>query len=107
MGDILLGQVVSSRAGRDRGKLFVIVSVIDDRTVSVADGETRTIGRAKRKNLRHLTVHPHVARELGDRLASGNTPSDNELRRYLAALKDAGDAQPKEGDPADGEAGCH
>lgn len=105
--DIRLGQVVSSRAGRDRGKLLVIVGLLDDRTVSVADGETRTIGRSKRKNLRHLTVHPYVARELGDRLASGDTPSDNELRRYLTALQDAGEAQPKEGDSAYGEAGCH
>lgn len=107
MGDIRLGQVVSSRAGRDRGKLYVIVSVIDDRTVSVADGEARTIDRAKRKNLRHLTIHPHVARELGDRLASGKTPSDNELRLYLTALHDADEAQPKEGDSAYGEARCH
>lgn len=107
LGEIRLGQVVSSRAGRDRGKLFVVVALVDDRTVSVADGETRTIDRAKRKNLRHLTIHTHVARELGDRLASGEIPSDNELRRYLKALSDASEAQPKEGDSAYGEAGCH
>lgn len=107
LGEVRLGQVVSSRAGRDRGRLFIVVSLNDDRTVCVADGETRTIDRAKRKNLRHLTVHPHVAHELGDRLASGERPSDNELRLFLRALKDAGVAQPKEGDSADGEGRCH
>jgi ribosomal protein L14E/L6E/L27E len=102
-----LGQVVSSRAGRDRGKLFVIVSRLDDATVCLADGMTRTVDHPKRKNLRHLTVHPIVARELGERLASGGRPSNQELRRYLAALSDARQAQPKEGDSVDGEAGCH
>lgn len=107
MGEVRLGQVVSSRAGRDRGKLFVIVSLVDGASVGIADGAARTIDRPKRKNLRHLTVHPIVARELSERLASGGRPSNQELRRYLSALSDARQAQPKEGDSADGEAGCH
>ena len=48
------GEVVLSRAGRDRGRAFVIVQVLDADYVLLADGRLRTLDRPKKKKCRHL-----------------------------------------------------
>lgn len=52
--DIVKGRVVIAKAGRDKGKAFVVVGIIDDRTVLLADGKSRPLERPKRKNTLHL-----------------------------------------------------
>lgn len=47
--DLLLGQIVCSKAGRDKGKFMVVVEIIDSQYVRVCDGQTRKIDKAKRK----------------------------------------------------------
>jgi len=51
-----LGHICTSRAGHDRNEYYVIVSVLDDKHVGVANGVNRTIASPKRKNLSHLSV---------------------------------------------------
>ncbi|HEY8496586.1 MAG TPA: KOW domain-containing RNA-binding protein [Limnochordales bacterium] len=80
------GRVVSSRAGRDRDKLYVVYRVLEDGFVLVVDGEKRTMARPKRKNPRHLVAHPVVAEGLGARWARGETVKDAEVRAALAAV---------------------
>ena len=52
--DIAKGSVVIAKAGRDKGKAFAVLEVLDDRTVLIADGRSRPIERPKRKNVLHL-----------------------------------------------------
>lgn len=54
---IAIGQVVTSRAGRDAGKTYLVVGLLPDGRVLVADGRVRSVVRPKVKNLRHLWVH--------------------------------------------------
>lgn len=51
--DISRGSLVYSRAGRDKGMIFVVLSCEGD-CVYLADGETRRISRPKRKKLKHI-----------------------------------------------------
>jgi len=37
--EISIGQVVYSRAGRDSGRKLVVVGIVDDKNVLVADGD--------------------------------------------------------------------
>lgn len=53
--DIVAGSVVKSKAGKDKGEFFVVVSLDGDR-VSVCDGKSRGLSNPKRKNPRHLAV---------------------------------------------------
>ena len=53
----LIGQLVRSRAGRDKGKLFLILDVLDDEYVLVVDGKIRKIDRPKKKKLKHLVFY--------------------------------------------------
>lgn len=52
--DIAMGSVVIAKAGRDKGKAFVVTQVLSDREVLIADGKSRPIERPKRKNIIHL-----------------------------------------------------
>ncbi|ADU52351.1 LSU ribosomal protein L14E [Thermaerobacter marianensis DSM 12885] len=81
-----IGQLVTSRAGRDRGRPYLVVGVLDDRFVLVADGDLRPVDRPKRKNMRHLVFHRAWAQEIRQQLAAGKRPGNADLRRALAAL---------------------
>lgn len=52
--DIRQGSVVIAKAGRDKGKAFAVVDVMNSRTVYIADGKSRPVENPKRKNIIHL-----------------------------------------------------
>ncbi len=52
--DIIKGSVVIAKAGRDKGKPFVVTEMIDRRFAVIADGRRRPLERPKKKNLIHL-----------------------------------------------------
>jgi len=97
----MLGRVVTSRAGRDRGDRYVVVGTLGDDMVLVADGEKRGIARPKKKNVKHLVLHD-VAPALAERLAQGEMPRDEEIREVLAR---AAGAEPQPAGEAAGTEG--
>lgn len=52
----VIGCVVISKKGHDKGQAYVITSVIDDKHVFVANGENRQVSCPKRKNICHLDI---------------------------------------------------
>lgn len=80
------GQLVISRAGRDRGRLYLIARVVDGRYVELIDGRVRRQGNFKRKNICHLTVLSKVARDIESKLLAGQEVSDEEVREALRNL---------------------
>lgn len=82
----VLGRVVVSRAGRDRGRAFLIVGVVDEAHVLLSDGATRRLARPKKKKLMHLRIEPAVAGEIAEKLAGGAALLDADIRKGLAAL---------------------
>ncbi len=81
-----LGQLVTSRAGRDRGRPFLVVGFEGDRYALVADGDLRKVDRPKKKNLRHLVSHGRTARAILQKLETGQAVQNAELRAALAEL---------------------
>ncbi len=59
----LIGSIAKSTAGRDRGRIFIIVGVLDDSHVLVADGRLRKIEKPKKKKLKHLGTDGKPDRE--------------------------------------------
>ena len=57
MGLLSVGQLVTSRAGRDSGRKYVVIGFDESGYVLVADGMIRKINRPKRKNIKHLIAH--------------------------------------------------
>lgn len=86
--DIRLGQLVTSRAGRDAGADFLVLSREGEHFVLVADGMRRRVDKAKRKNVLHLVAHSCVAEELEARLQVGERVGDQDIRRAMGSLQD-------------------
>lgn len=83
MFPIEIGSVVRSLAGRDQGRLFVVVQEVDSDFVMVANGKLRGMDRLKKKRRKHLKPTGSVVEELRDRLADGLTVEDHEIRSWL------------------------
>ena len=81
---IEIGSVVISKAGRDRGRPFLVVDVVDDDFVMVANGALRKMDRQKKKRRKHLKPTGAVVEELRTRLREGKPVEDHELRAWLS-----------------------
>ncbi len=51
--DISRGSLVYSRAGRDKGTLFLVIAT-DGEFVYLTDGDTRRVEKPKKKKLKHI-----------------------------------------------------
>ncbi len=51
-----IGDIVVSRAGHDTGDPFVVIAVLNEQFVLIADGKSRTAEKPKLKRKRHLRV---------------------------------------------------
>ena len=78
------GRVVKSRQGRDEGRCFVILQVVDDQFVIMADGLTRKLAHPKKKKLKHLYLKPVMVEGITERLNSRQL-LDSDLRKALDA----------------------
>lgn len=56
------GMLAVSKAGRDRGSLYVIIKEAGE-DVYLADGRNRTISRPKRKNRKHIQIIKKIRME--------------------------------------------
>ena len=79
-----IGSVVISKAGRDEGRFFLVVSEVDDDFVMVANGRLRTMDRLKKKRRKHLKPTGAVVEALRERLSQGKPVEDHELRSWLS-----------------------
>ncbi|MFZ7104433.1 MAG: RNA-binding protein [Peptococcaceae bacterium] len=83
--EIKKGQLVKSRAGRDKD-VFYLVYNWDAEFVYVVDGEKRRIQNPKKKNIRHLWYTDRVAGELTDKLDNGLKVTNADIREALEKL---------------------
>ena len=76
------GRVVLSTQGRDEGRYFIVLEVIDANFVLMADGLTRKVDHPKKKKIKHLRPKPIVVNVDGSTLPNKHL-QDSDLRRYL------------------------
>lgn len=87
--NIVLGQVVYSKAGRDAGKVFVITGIIDNSYVYVSDGDLRRVESPKKKKVRHLAFTNDVLDILTLKIAADGKISNSDVRKALAEYKES------------------
>ncbi|MFR5833890.1 MAG: RNA-binding protein [Acutalibacteraceae bacterium] len=73
------GDIVYSKSGRDEGRYFAVVEIIDEGFVRIADGDLRRIKNAKLKNVKHLRATGDRLERIADKLESGVQVFDSEL----------------------------
>lgn len=81
-----IGSVVFSRAGRDKGRFFLVVEIVDDTFVRLSDGDLRRLENPKLKKLKHLKNTGDTAEAISEKLKGGSKVYNAEifsaLRRY-------------------------
>ena len=61
------GQIVYSKSGHDKGKIFIILSV-EGEYVYLADGKCRSFEKPKRKKIKHIQPTKFVSEFLKEKL---------------------------------------
>lgn len=79
------GQVVRSLAGRDHGKIYLIIGFSDGGRALLVDGRIRTMNKPKKKNTKHLQPYRCVLPEIKERIQRGDL-NDNMVRNALNIL---------------------
>ena len=80
--EVLPGDIVYSKAGRDKDNYFVVMSV-EDNYANICDGRRRKTDRQKRKKIKHLGLGAGHSDFLANKLKSGDKVTNSELRREL------------------------
>lgn len=83
---IKIGTVVTSLAGRDKGRSFIVVGQCDANHVYVADGMLRKLENPKKKKLRHLKLHNEVADSIRVKISEEKQVFNAEIRKCLLSL---------------------
>lgn len=79
-----LGQIVKILRGRDSGEFAVIIGLVDQRNVLIADGRTRKFDHPKKKNLLHLELQNETSDIVVNSLIETGRVTNGKLRHALA-----------------------
>ena len=89
-----VGRVVFSRAGRDQGHYFVIVDVIDEEYVAIANGCQRKVDNPKKKKIKHLVAKPELLEEISKKTNRSRNDLINMLLDYAMDYCEIHDENP-------------
>ena len=80
------GNLVISKKGRDKGRLFVVLYSLDADYVFVCDGDLRKVGHPQKKKRLHLAPTAFACPELLPLYEAGRL-KDSDVRTALEAYK--------------------
>lgn len=83
---LIPGRIVVSNAGRDKGKVFMVIEIVDEDFILIANGRSRSIDKPKLKKLKHLNVRPETADGISEKLVNKKQVFDAEIRKSLVTL---------------------
>ncbi|VEF49910.1 ribosomal protein [Bacillus freudenreichii] len=97
-----VGQIVSISKGRDAGQFAIVIQLLDDRFVLIADGDKKKFDRPKKKNIQHLECFNYISQEVRSSMLETGKVTNGKLRWALGKfMEDVLEALEK-GDEFDG-----
>ncbi|WP_435922597.1 hypothetical protein [Paenibacillus sp. DYY-L-2] len=91
-----IGQVVKTLKGRDAGSVYVIVGIVDEKFVLIADGDKRKFDQPKRKNIQHLALQPMISSEVVHSLQETGRVTNGKLRFAVNAFLESANSNAEE-----------
>lgn len=85
--ELSAGDIVYSKAGRDKDKTFIVLEVLDENFALIADGELRRVQKPKKKKIKHLKKTNITAPLIKSKLLNELKVTNTDLRRILAELE--------------------
>jgi len=93
-----IGQFVYITEGREAGQYAVVVSILDERFVFIADGEKRRFHSPKKKNVNHLEFIDRVSPEVQNSIKETGRVTNGKLRHALKTFVNEQAADLKKGE---------
>lgn len=78
------GDIVLSKAGRDKNKHFIVLETVDENFVMIADGNLRKVDSPKRKKCKHLENTGNKSEFIKEKLGEGVRVTNPDLKKELA-----------------------
>jgi large subunit ribosomal protein L14e len=97
-----IGQLVRILRGRDTNQYGVIVGILDEKFVLIADGDKRKFDRAKRKNLTHLELIEQISSEVQRSIEETGRVTNGKLRYAVSKFLNDQVIDLKKGEQVDG-----
>lgn len=82
MNEFRFGQIIKSKAGRDKNKLFIIIDIKDE-YLYVVDGNLRRIENPKKKKKKHIQPMHIVIDSIEDKIINDKKLTNADIRKEL------------------------
>ena len=96
-GSLKTGDVVFVRRGKNNGKQFVVVGIESETRVFIADGIKYSVGKPKKKNVKHLQKRLMNLEDVAGRVAGGKPLDNGWLIQKVSAILDNSDTSWRQG----------
>ncbi len=82
-----MGCIVQSLAGRDKGKLFLVVGV-EENYVYLVDGDVRKVENPKRKKIKHIELTRFFDANMAERIVKKNKITNQDVKRVIKEIQE-------------------
>ncbi len=83
--DLKPGDPVISKAGRDKGKIFVVISIHEPDYVTISDGKLRKVEHPKLKKMKHVKRCGSPIMSINEKISTGEKINNSDIKKALAA----------------------
>jgi len=70
--------------------MFVVIKIVNERYLSISDGDLRKIENPKKKNIKHLHFTPIRADDVLEYLHRGEIPANHVIKKNIKQIVDKG-----------------
>lgn len=98
-----IGQLVRILQGRDAEQFAVVIDIIDERFVLIADGDKRKYDRPKKKNRNHLKFYDYISPEVQNSMSETGRVTNGKLRFVVSKFVNEQLTDFEKGEQLDGE----
>ncbi|MFZ3590831.1 RNA-binding protein [Bacillus sp. DJP31] len=98
-----IGQFVSITQGKDAGQYAIIISILNERFVLIADGNLRKYDKPKKKNINHVTLFDNVSPEVQNSISESGRVTNGKLRFAMTKFVNGQVTDLEKGELVDGE----
>ena len=86
MRDFKTGMLAVSKAGHDKGRLYVVIKA-DQKYVYLADGKNRSVSQPKKKKQKHIQINYHIPMVLAKALETEQELKDEQIKKAIKDYK--------------------
>ena len=87
MDSFNVGDIVLSKMGRDSGRLYVVMSVVDN-FAYICDGDLHKVDKPKKKKFKHMEKTPGNSEYVAGKIQDGLKVTNTEIRRSILEFEE-------------------